>query len=251
MDKVDKLKKIWDDIPHTASLAIDTSETELINKYLDLFHFGSYFFVLFNTKTALMEYIDPNIEKVLGYGVDAFDLSTVLNNVHPDDLPYYYHYEKSAVRFFSGLSPELFFKYKFSYDFRLKTQDGSYKRVLQQVIPIHYFSDGGAKTIAIFTDLTHLNIGGIPKLSFIGMQGAASYYNVHLNKDFYLTTHQFSKKEFEILQYIVQGKKSEDIAKLLHRSIFTIQNHRKNILKKSGCATTQELLVKAIREGWV
>jgi len=251
MDKVDKLKKIWDDIPHTASLAIDTSETELINKYLDLFHFGSYFFVLFNTKTALMEYIDPNIEKVLGYGVDAFDLSTVLNNVHPDDLPYYYHYEKSAVRFFSGLSPELFFKYKFSYDFRLKTQDGSYKRVLQQVIPIHYFSDGGAKTIAIFTDLTHLNIGGIPKLSFIGMQGAASYYNVHLNKDFYSTTHQFSKKEFEILQYIVQGKKSEDIAKLLHRSIFTIQNHRKNILKKSGCATTQELLVKAIREGWV
>lgn len=107
------------------------------------------------------------------------------------------------------------------------------------------------RTLAIFTDLTHLNIQGIPKLSFIGMQGAPSYYNVHLKDEFLLSLNIFTKKELEILQYVVQGLKSKDIAEKLQRSIHTIRNHRKHILEKSGCDNVQELLVKSIREGWV
>lgn len=101
------------------------------------------------------------------------------------------------------------------------------------------------------TDLTHLNITGIPKLSFIGMQGAPSYYNVHLEEEFINQNAIFTKREQQILRYMIQGKRTEDIANEIHRSIFTIQNHRKNILQKSGCKSLQELLVKAIREGWV
>jgi len=218
---------------------------------MDLFHIGDYFYVIFNTRTAEMEYVHPGIENVLGYLPDEFQLSLVLNNVHPDDLPYYYHYEQSAVRFFSSLSEDLFFKYKFSYDYRLQTKDGGYKRVLQQIVPVYYFPEGGARTLGIFTDLSHLNIQGIPKLSFIGMQGAPSYYNIHLNEEFHLSTNLFTKTEKEVLKYVVQGMKSEDIANQLSRSIFTVRAHRKNILRKSGCNNVQELLVKSVRESWV
>src|SRR5690606_13218748 len=141
--------------------------------------------------------------------------------------------------FFSQLPPELFFKYKFSYDYRLKTKGASYKRILQQVIPLYYFPEGGARTLGIFTDLSNLNIQGIPKLSFIGMQGAPSYYNIHLKKDFHLSQNPFTKKELEILTYIIDGAKSEEIAKNLNRSIHTVRNHRKNILHKAGCANVQ------------
>lgn len=251
MDKVEKLISIWEKIPHAISEQIDLSQMEIISRYMEVFHFGNYFYVIFNTRTTEMEYVHSGVEQVLGYRAEDFDLSKVLENIHPADLPYYYHYEQSAVRFFSGLSEDLIFKYKFSYDYRLKTNDGGYKRVLQQIIPIYYFPEGGVRTLGIFTDLTHLNVQGTPKLSFIGMQGAPSYYNVHLKEEFHLSSRFFTKRELEILRYMVQGIKSKEIARRLSRSIFTVRNHRKNILSKSGCSNVQELLVKSIREGWV
>ncbi len=251
MEKINKLRDIWYNIPKAVTEQIDLSQKELINRYMDVFHFGDYFYLIFNTRTTEMEYVSPNIEKVLGYAPEDFHLQVVMDSIHADDLPYYYHYELSAVRFFSGLPEDQFLKYKFAYDYRLKTKEGSYKRVQQQIIPIYYFPEGGVRTLGIFTDLSHLNIQGIPKLSFIGMQGAPSYYNVHLKDDFHLSSHVFTKKELEILRYVVQGTKSEDIAKRLSKSIFTVRAHRKNILRKSGCGSVQELLVKSIREGWV
>lgn len=251
MDKIDKLVSIWENIPKGVTEQIDLSQKEIINHYMEAFHFGEYFYVIFNTRTAEMEYVNPNIEKVLGYKPEEFKLSIVLNNLHPDDLPYYYHYEQSAVKFFSALSKDLFFKYKFSYDYRLRNANGNYKRILQQIVPVFYFPEGGVRTLVIFTDLTHFNIQGIPKLSFIGMHGAPSYFNIHLKDDFQLAPVLFTKKELEILKYVVQGMKSEEISNLLNRSIYTIHTHRKNILQKSGCSNVQELLVKSIREGWV
>ena len=251
MDKIEKLRNIWENIPRSIIEQIDLSQKELINRYMDVFHFGDYFYVIFNTRTAEMEFVSPNVEKVLGYAPEDFHLQVVMDSIHADDLPYYYHYEQSAVRFFTGLAPELFFSYKFAYDYRIKTKEGSYKRVQQQIVPIYYFPEGGVRTLGIFTDLTHFNINGIPKLSFIGMQGAPSYYNVHLEEDFKMMDSLFSKKELEILQHMIQGKKSVEIADLLARSIHTVRNHRKNILQKSKCSNVQELLVKSIREGWV
>ncbi len=100
MDKVDKLKDIWDNIPKVVTEQIDLSQKELINRYIDIFHFGEYFYVIFNTRTAEMEYVSPNIEKILGYMPNDFYLQVVMDNIHQEDLPYYYHYEQSAVRFF-------------------------------------------------------------------------------------------------------------------------------------------------------
>ena len=251
MNKIDKIRDIWDNIPKGLTEPIDLSQQELITRYMDVFHFGDYFYLIFNTHKAEIEYVHPSIKHVLGYTAEEFCLSLVIDSIHPEDLPYFYHYEQSAVLFFSGLKKDLVFKYKFAYDYRFKTKSGQIKRIQQQTIPLLYFPEGGVRTLTIFTDLTHLNITGIPKLSFIGMQDAPSYYNVHLTQEFSLANKLFTAKEQVILQYMVQGKNSEEIATLLERSIFTIRNHRKNILQKSGCTNLQELLVKSIREGWV
>ncbi|MEJ2756488.1 MAG: response regulator transcription factor, partial [Gammaproteobacteria bacterium] len=41
-----------------------------------------------------------------------------------------------------------------------------------------------------------------------------------------------SKREFEILQYMSEGKSNDEISKLLHRSIGTVKLHAHNIYKK-------------------
>lgn len=251
MDKIDKIRKIWEAIPFLEDRPIDLCQTKLISQYLDIFHFGDCFYVIFNTGTAEMEYVSPNIEGFLGCSQKNFTLDMFLNRIHPDDLQYFFHYEQSAVRFFKNLSADLSFKYKFAYDYRLKTTDGNYKRFLQQTVPLCYFPDGGATTLTVFTDLTPLNITGIPKLSFIGMQGAPSYYNIHQKDEFLPLLNNFTRRETEILSFIVQGYTSEQISQKIFRSIHTVRSHRKNILEKSNCENITELIAKAIREGWV
>lgn len=251
MEDVKKLVEIWKQIPSYKTDQLEINNQDIIKKYIDVFHIGEYFYLIFNTTTAQAEYVSPHIFNLMGIQPEEFSLEYFLKCMHPDDLPYYHHYEQSAVEFFSKLPKEHFFNYKFSYDFRLTTKNGEVKRFLQQVVPIYYFPEGGARTLGIFTDITHLGISGIPKLSFIGMNGSPSFYNHHLATDFKQAEKVFTKRELEILEYVIQGLKSEDIAHKLNLSVFTIQTHRKNILKKSGCKTLHQLISTSIREGWI
>lgn len=251
MEKIKKLVEIWKEIPKVESSLNKFDHQDKIKNYIDIFHIGEYFYLIFNTNSAKAEFVSDEIQKVLEIQPSEFNLELFFENMHPEDFEYYQHYEKSAVDFFSKLPAESFFNYKFSYDFRIKTGSGKIKRILQQIIPIQYFPEGGAKTLGIFTDITHLGITGIPKLSFIGMNGAPSFFNYHLTTDFHRIDRIFTKRENEILDQVIKGKKSEQIAKELNLSVYTIQTHRKNILRKSGCETLNELISTSIREGWV
>lgn len=250
-EKTKVLENIWKNIPVLANHEQFNDQLDTIKKLISIFQIGDFFYVIFDTFHVKMDFVSDEIVKVIGYDKSQFDLALVVENIHPQDLPYYYHYEESSTRFFSTIDPSDCFNYKISYDFRLKTKSGEYKRLLQQIFPLEFFPNGGARTLVTFTDITHLNCQGVPKLSFIGINGAPSYMNVHLQKEFQLTPSLFSNREFEILHHIVQGLTSEKIAELMYRSIHTINTHRKNILQKSGCKNVNELIVKAVREGWV
>lgn len=251
MDSVGKLKTIWDQIQANVSQQPEFSMEEILRKTSEILHIGECFYIVFNTLTAHIEYTCPRLKKVLGYNPEEFTLDMLVEKVHPEDLDYFYQYEQSAVHFYAQLPKDLLYKYKFSYDYRLKTKKGSYKRILQQTAPFYFIPGGGAKTLVIITDITHFNLDKTPKLSFIGMDGAPSYYNVHQKKEFRLAKKLFTKRENEVLQQLIEGLTSHEIANKLNVSFSTVQTHRKNIMNKSGCNSVQTLLVKSIREGWV
>jgi DNA-binding NarL/FixJ family response regulator len=50
-----------------------------------------------------------------------------------------------------------------------------------------------------------------------------------------------SKREIHILKYILEGKKSDEIADLLFISINTVHKHRQNILKKTRATSVLDL----------
>ncbi|MGV3540246.1 MAG: response regulator transcription factor [Rufibacter sp.] len=50
---------------------------------------------------------------------------------------------------------------------------------------------------------------------------------------------------------MIAGKQSPQISKQLFISPHTVSTHRRNILAKTNSASTYELVVKAVREGWV
>lgn len=60
-----------------------------------------------------------------------------------------------------------------------------------------------------------------------------------------------TSREQQVLNLIALGKKSSDIAIELELSVHTINNHRKNMLKKTGCSNTSELVMWGIRNGLI
>jgi DNA-binding NarL/FixJ family response regulator len=57
----------------------------------------------------------------------------------------------------------------------------------------------------------------------------------------------FSKRELEILENLISGKTSEEIAKELFISKYTVDKHRSNMLKKTGTKNTTELLINLLK----
>ena len=52
---------------------------------------------------------------------------------------------------------------------------------------------------------------------------------------------QLTKKETEIIEFLIKGYTSQDIADAIGLSKHTVDTHRRNILKKNDCSNTSEL----------
>lgn len=59
----------------------------------------------------------------------------------------------------------------------------------------------------------------------------------------------FTERELEILSYIYQGLTSKDISEKMHKSVHTIESHRKNLFIKSGVKNVAGLLKFAFEKG--
>jgi len=58
-------------------------------------------------------------------------------------------------------------------------------------------------------------------------------------------------REREVLKLIAEGKSSKEIANLLFISVFTVNNHRANIMEKLNLKKATDLVKYAIRKGYV
>jgi DNA-binding NarL/FixJ family response regulator len=60
-----------------------------------------------------------------------------------------------------------------------------------------------------------------------------------------------SSREREVLKLIAEGKSSKEIANLLFISVFTVNNHRANIMEKLNLNKATDLVKYAIRKGYI
>jgi DNA-binding NarL/FixJ family response regulator len=58
---------------------------------------------------------------------------------------------------------------------------------------------------------------------------------------------KLTDRELEVLRFICCGLSNEQIAEKLHLSFDTIKWHRSNLLGKTGCKNTAQLIIHSIR----
>lgn len=223
------------------------------NIMMNFFQVGDFFQLTHYFPTNSIENISPSVFQILGFELEKLTLESFTALFHPDDFINYIDCENTATFFLLQLPPEKIHKYKISHDFRIQKSDGNYLRFLQQTMAVETTDNGGIiRTMVVYTDITHLKTSNKSSLSFIGIDGEPSYIDVPILKnEFYETQNILTKREREILNYLINGYSSKQIAEALFISEFTVGTHRKKILSKTGCTSTPELIVKAVDKGWV
>lgn len=250
LNMFEELMGIWNNIPCDEKVKDVNFDIRQYKKLLDIFQVGDYYYFIVNVRKSTFELVSPEVHKVLGYRIEDVDLPFYVGNIHPDDMPYMLNFEAAVEKFFHQISGEQLFRYKVQYDHRVRKADGNYIRVLTQYVIIQHDIDD-VKTFTVATDITHLKKDLNPILSFIGLEGEPSYLNVDVNNLFTSAKPLFTKRERQILLGLSNGMNSIELSKKLSISKYTVDSHRKNMLKKANAKTTNEIIRMAFDKGWV
>jgi DNA-binding CsgD family transcriptional regulator len=227
---------------------------EITNQVASLFTVGSFYYYVLNFEDLSMNMVHHGTLEVLGIEPDQFTFQKEIDIMHPDDFAKLNEKELASSNFFLNKIPvEEIPLYKVVYMLRLKHSDGHYKTILHQAKALNVSKEGQIQQVlVIHTDVTFFNIPFNHNVSFIS-NNRPSYHSVKTGEDlnFMVTDFKniFTHREIEIIIKLSQGENFKEIAALFFVSPHTIKTHRKNILKKSGCKNTAELVARCYAEG--
>ena len=249
---LDQARKIWTEIAQHKTPGELTLEIELYKKLLHVFQVGDYYYMVFNPPEMKIEYASSNVIDVIGYKPEALTLDLLMDKIHPEDLPYFLDFEATVTRFWSQLPPDKVTRYKSRYDYRIRRSDGSYIRVLQQVVTIQTDDEGAVlRTFVVHTDISHLKKNNRMVLSFIGLEGEPSYIDVDPVRRLTPSVNILTRREKQILELLARNQTTKQIADDLHISTTTVATHRKNIYRKTNTSSVLELVQLALNKGWL
>lgn len=239
-EMINQIKKIWtlnsDEPKDSFENKIKYSKIKAIIEAMSI---GKFFVYVMNLHSGDFEYISPSIEEVLGYKPEEFTLDLYIKSINPEDLPYLVTIQKNVSDFTMNVHYKERMQYKYCYDYRVKDKEGNeHQLYIQHFYPELSANYNPQRAYCFLTDITHIKIGGIPKLNIFKLnEGFVNILNEQQEDKISLTS-----KESEIFEFLVKGFTSQDIADALGISKHTVDTHRRNILKRNNCSNTSELL---------
>lgn len=223
--------------------------------------FASTTFLLdYSTKKYL--YVEESCFNVLGYKAKWFldsGLEEFITRWHPCD----YHLFNTKVfhdniSFLSTIPFGEYNSYVFSYNYRFRNPNDQYCTILQRF----YYVPGNnctqpAGVIGVAFDISHYKtdssiVHTIEKVTSTehGLINELVFKKIHPVYDD--EKHQrISKREIEILKCMALGLSSKQIADKLSISVNTINNHRRNMLRKMEFKSCAEVINHAVKHGLI
>lgn len=100
----------------------------------------------------------------------------------------------------------------------------------------------------LFSAVQTIRTGGSYITTHLSGEVAEDLAQVYLGKG-RLPTEPLTIRESEVLKLIAEGKTNREVAKLLHISVRTVENHRANLTRKLKIRKTADLVRYAIQKG--
>lgn len=180
---------------------------------------------------------------ILGFSDQEFTIEDALN-YHPDDRRIINAVTESSIKFGLGKN-DILHGCCLQLTFRLKKKDGGYLQVLKQTTIFQLDEKSRMSTnVTILSDISFINTPGHINWSFkLKNLNSDSFENAICEE----VRNIFTKKELEIIPLIIKGETSQSISNQLFISKHTVDTHRRNIKRKSGCDNIYELMSFATR----
>ena len=175
---------------------------------------------------------------------------------HPEDLYKVLAFSRFYIDLYDRNGLEAMLDFKMSLTFRMLNALGKYYWILVQY-PDVIFDDNNRIVygLVLVTDISHIKNHGEAMMNIFSRneQSYQQYFCLNRNT---ITETEFifppvTQREKEILLLLTEGHSSKQIASLLHISTKTVDNHRQNMLHRTGSKSSSELVSMGIRLGMV
>lgn len=197
----------------------------------------SYYFI-YDCHINQISFINIAFETITGYDAKTFTIEHLIEMIHPEDQPYFFSCEEKGLQFTNTLSFNEHFQYLMGYSYRIQGHDAKYKWIRQECQALEVNDQGHlTKTLVIHRLLSEEYFE----------RPINDYRIFDKSRNIYLDAencYNLTKRELQILKLIQAGISSSDIANQLFTSKYTIDTHRKNILKKTNSSNFMELIQK-------
>ncbi|WP_139958532.1 LuxR C-terminal-related transcriptional regulator [Flavicella sediminum] len=208
----------------------------------------STYFCIVNTATQKYDYISKNFTACTGYDKELIENGGVpyfVSLFHPEDIPIWIKILDELMTFTLGKfkTKEDRNKISYTWNFRIKTHEGKYVNVIQNTTPLSF-----DKQNKPYIGLSHYTLLDSP--SKMDICATAKYLNgknkletvYFKNFTTELILDSVSNREQDIIRLLLLKKSSKEIASCLFISTYTVNTHRRNILKKFNIQSTGELI---------
>lgn len=255
---MDNLKKsIEDNISFRNQLQDDSQQLDysLVEKYISFFNFIDET----NTSIVIVQdlikneivYVSQRFFKTFGFIKTAekeTDHIWFREHLHPND----YIINISGIKTVEFLKDKPIEKrkdYKLIHDFRIKNDFGKWIRLLVQDYMLE-FSENGYPWINLklfdLSPMQDLNKSAYSMCREIS--SGETIFTLEGKPDF---SDQISERETQVLELVAKGMRSKEIANELYISENTVNNHRRNVIKKLNVSNTSEALTLCLKMGLI
>ena len=85
----------------------------------------SYYFI-YDCYFNRISFINSAFHTITGYDPETFNTDSLIENIHPDDVSYFFDCEEKDLEFKNNLSYNHHFNYIYTYTYRIKIKSGIY-----------------------------------------------------------------------------------------------------------------------------
>ncbi|WP_224489944.1 response regulator transcription factor [Robertkochia flava] len=230
-----------------------------LHGFLAAFSPGHSYYYVANFKSMTLPYVAESVVDFVGKKSDKVTFQDIVATAHQDQVEMVRLKEQVIYDFYFNFLPrEDVNRFKAVYLYKMQDPKGRTRVMLQQALPLNLDASGNLENaLSVHTDVSYLRIQPDHTISFFSLKGSQSFLNVNSEtgrfdpesirgKDL---LDVLTPREREIVGLLAKGLSSKEVSVQLHVSVHTVQKHRKNILQKTNCSNTSELVSNCIMAG--
>jgi len=251
------LTKVWNDYPEILQNNNRVLPVPAIEHLIgEIFAPGKFYYYVINFADSTICNHHEDILKIHGLIKYPVHLKEIIDLIHPDDIEFVMEAERMSIEKIKEING---FDYqqelKTSYCFRMRTSKGNYELFHHQAL--HTYKDENGRllqSVNIHTNIENITHQNSYVVLLSGINGREDFHQMQWmehGKPHESTPVIFTKREVEIINCIAKGYSTGEISDLLNISEEMVRTHRKNILRKSDCRNSSELIKKTFEWGYL